>query len=163
MAGAVAVALRDRCEHLQAVMLNRRIKRELAHSTASQAPEALWAASLPPDEAASAGKNARSGRPARQAIASAAKRSQVQWIKELDRRRTELAQSAEHRLEVLPLSARVTASERIVQASLDETGETTAFLEDMSLRRAVDRLDLLGDDLALLAELVPGLARALPP
>ena len=39
-----------------------------------------------------------------------------------------------------------------MQSVLDETGETMAFLEDMSLRRAVDRLELVRDDLARLAE-----------
>ena len=72
----------------------------------------------------------------------------MQWIDELDRRRAELAQAAERRLATLPLAARIAPCERIVQSALDEAGETMAFLEDMSLRRAVDRLELLGDDLA---------------
>ena len=42
-----------------------------------------------------------------------------------------------------------------MQSALDEAGETMAFLEDMSLRRAVDRLELLGDDLARLAGILP--------
>ena len=52
----------------------------------------------------------------------------------------------------LDLPDRIVPCERIVQTALDEAGETTAFLEEMSLRRAVDRLKLLGDDLAVLAE-----------
>ena len=47
----------------------------------------------------------------------------------------------------LPPSDRGEPCKRIVQAAFDEVGETIAFLEDMSLRRAVTRLELVQDDL----------------
>ncbi len=42
-------------------------------------------------------------------------------------------------------------AERIVQAAVDEVGETIAFLEDMPLRRGVNRLRTMCDDLERLA------------
>jgi hypothetical protein len=148
---AADVSLRQRCDRLQAVMLARRIRRELAHSSENSTPEALWTHrfQLTRLQAQAKTLNLETGL-ARQGGLPPHDRDR--WIDELDRRRTELAQTAEQRLRALPEPARIAACERIVQASLDETGETTAFLEDMSLRRAVDRLDLLGNDLFLLAD-----------
>ncbi len=160
VAGAVgSVAMRDnghmplaeRCDRMQAVMLNRRIKRELAQSNTSSSPEALWAhrfhltrlqaqAETLEQANGTAGAKAHNGQDHRD------------WIGELDRRRDEFSELAERRLRALDLPDRIAPCERIVQTALDEVGETTAFLEEMSLRRAVDRLKLLGDDLAVLEE-----------
>ncbi len=132
-------------------MLNRRIKSELAQSSTSLAAEALWAHRfhLTRLQAQAKTLDLASG----QADPHTHLRHDcIRWIGELDRRRTELAQTAQRRLAALPLSARIVPCERIVQTALDEIGETTAFLEDMSLRRAVDRLELTGDDLARLAD-----------
>ena len=147
--GAADVSLRDRCDRLQAVMLERRIRRELARSSESSTPEALWAHRfhLTRLQAQAKTLDLATG----QAGQFGSPRDRNRWIDELEHRRAELAQTAERRLHRSPQSARIAACERIVQTSLDETGETTAFLEDMSLGRAVDRLDLLGDDLTLLA------------
>ena len=77
--------------------------------------------------------------------------ARTEWIDALEHRRAELADRADDRLIALSLPARALPCEHIVQSALDEAGETMAFLEDMSLRRAVDRLSLVGDDLARLA------------
>ncbi len=143
--------LRAGCERLQANLLDRRIKRELARANDLSAPEALW------------GQRFHLTRLQAQAMtldlaggeASPQRRLAVErehWIDELNGRRTELARAADLRLLSLSLAERTAPCERIVQAVLDEAGETMAFLEDMSLRRAVDRLKLVGDDLARLAE-----------
>ena len=150
--GAADVPQRQRCDRLQAVMLDRRIRRELAHSSESSTPEALWTHRFHLTRLQAQAKTldvatGRSGQGGGPPL------DRNRWIDELERRRTELAQTAELRLQSLPRAARIAACERIVQTALDETGETTAFLEDMSLSRAVDRLDLLGNDLALLADL----------
>jgi hypothetical protein len=149
--GVPHVSLQERSDRLQAIMLDRRIRRELAHSSESSTPEALWSHrfQLTRLQAQAKTLDVPAGLP-RQGDLPPHNRNR--WIDELDRRRTELAQTAEQRLRALPEPARIAACERIVQASLDETGETTAFLEDMSKRRAVDRLDLLGHDLTLLAD-----------
>ncbi len=142
--------LREGCERMQAVVLERRIKRELAGSTVGATPEALWghrfhltrlqAQALTLDLA---GGQAQSH--------SRLARARTEWIDALEHRRAELADAADDRLITLNLPARTRPCERIVQSALDEAGETMAFLEDMSLRRAVDRLNLVGDDLARLA------------
>ena len=143
--------LREGCERLQAVLLERRIKRELARSIDESAPGTLWGHRfhLTRLQAQAMTLDLANGQaPLHTRLAA----ERAGWIDRLDRRRAELALAADLRLMSLPLSDRSAPCERIVQAALDEAGETMAFLEDMSLRRAVDRLKLVGDDLARLSE-----------
>ena len=143
--------LRDGCERLQAILLERRIKRELALSSCASAPEALWGHrfQLTRLQAQAQTLDLENGQ-AHGSAAAALKRQG--WIDGLHRRRNELSLAADLRLTSLDLADRASPCERIVQSALDEAGETMAFLEDMSLRRAVDRLELVGDDLARLSE-----------
>ncbi len=143
--------LREGCERLQAVLLERRIKRELARSIDESAPGTLWGHRfhLTRLQAQAMTLDLANGQaPLHTRLAA----ERAGWIDRLDRRRAELALAADLRLMSLPVSGRIVPCERIVQAALDEAGETMAFLEDMSLRRAVDRLKLVGDDLARLSE-----------
>jgi hypothetical protein len=143
--------LRTSCERLQSILLARRIKSELAWSSDRAASEALWGhrfhlTRLQARAMTPALASAQGGVDSRLAL------ERAEWVGGLDLRRAELAGAAEERMSSLGLCDRVAAGQRIVQLALDEMGETMAFLEDMSLSRAVDRLKLVGDDLARLAE-----------
>ncbi len=158
------VPLRESCERLQAILLGRRIARDLGRSDDGCAPEVLWTHRfhLTRLQAQARTLHLPDGQSAPHASLS---RQRTQWLLDLSRRRAELAGAADLRLLSLPLSHRIIPCERIVQSVLDEAGETMAFLEDMSLRPAVDRLELLGDDLAQLSESCrqwPRLERAHP-
>jgi hypothetical protein len=143
--------LREDCERLQSILLSRRIERELAWPVAGAAPEALWGHrfQLTRLGAQATATDLASGEGAFHARLA---RERAGWIDKLDRRREELALAANERMTSLALCDRVAPGDRVVQLALDEAGETMAFLEDMSLRRAVDRLKLVGDDLARLSE-----------
>ncbi len=143
--------LQEGCERLQGILLSRRIGRELAWPIAGSAPEALWGHrfQLTRLRAQAMATNLASGQDAFHARLAL---ERADWIDALDRRRFELARAARDRMVSLAVCDRVAAGERIVQLALDEAGETMAFLEDMSIDRAVDRLKLIGDDLAQLSE-----------
>ena len=141
-------SLRAGCERMQALLLERRIERELARPSVGWSADGLWA----------------------ERFHLSRLQTQVETL--------ELEPSAEHRRErpaalarlagcnvapswpptpsigssSLELPSRAEACELIVQTAVDEVGETIAFLEDMPLRRAVKRLKLMRDDLERLAE-----------
>ena len=100
-AGAGNVALEERCARMQAVMLDRRIKRELAHTADGKAPEAFWADRFYLTRLQAQAKTLE--------LATGEARHHAdlpfdrkQRIEELDQRRTELAKAAESRLASLP-------------------------------------------------------------
>jgi len=138
--------LRAGCERLQAVVLERRINRELARPSIGSSPEALWAerfqltrlqAQVEALDLASEKNSPHSRLAERRAL----------WLDSLHRHRAALADLADDRLTALEPTVRAASCQRIAQTALDEVGETIAFLEDMQLRRAVKRLKLVRDDL----------------
>jgi hypothetical protein len=138
------------CERMQAVALARRIRHELDRPPASSGPEALWAhrwqLSRLQAQLQTLNHGFRAGPSPSRSDSSLARR-----LDELADRRAALADRADEELALLPASGRAAACEHIVQAALDEVGETIAFLEDMVLRGAVARLKFLRDDLDRLA------------
>ncbi len=123
---------------MQAILLERRIQRELARPVGRLEPPTALGRAVPPLAAPDAGRDARrrclrrtSGRTGPADCGSTS----------LERRRDELADEAFDRLAALELPSRAEACERIVQTAVDEVGETIAFLEDMPLDRAVKRLN----------------------
>jgi hypothetical protein len=138
--------LRAGCERLQAVVLERRVNRELNRPTIDLGPETLWterfqltrlqaqveALDLTSDENSS--RSLLAGR-------------RVEWLDSLHLRRATLAELADDRLGPLELTSRARTCERIAQTARDEVGETIAFLEGVPLRRAVKRLKLVRADL----------------
>ena len=130
-------SLRAGCERMQAVLLERRIERELARPSVGWSADGLWAERFHLSRLQTQVETLeldafrrRSGtRPAA-------------WLASLDQRRTELAADAVDRVSSLEPPSRAEACELIVQTAVDEVGETIAFLEDMPLRRAVKRLEL---------------------
>jgi hypothetical protein len=135
-----------RCERMQAVALQRRIRHELDLPSAGASPEALWLQrwqlSRLQAQLQTLNDGFRAGPSPARLDGSLARR-----LDELADRRAALADQADNQLAVLPLAGRAPACEHIVQTALDEIGETIAFLEDMVLRGAVARLKLLRDDL----------------
>jgi hypothetical protein len=148
--------IRARCERMRAVLLGRRVRRELTRPLRDAGPAPLWvhrfhlsrlqshAAAL---ELAPAGVGA----------------GPAGWLEDLSRRRRELADAADDRMATLPLSGRRRAGTELVQAAIDEVGEVIAFLEQMPPRRAVSRLELARDDLERLAGSFRLWARESPP
>jgi len=139
-------SLRIGCERLQTVVIDRRIQHELARPTEALSPEALWAQRFQLSRLQAQveallheGHEDLTHSPA---AADAGLRLEI-----LEQRRSEIADLTDDRMTALPLIHRGDPSERIVQSALDEIGETIAFLEDMTLRRAVKRLGLLREDL----------------
>ncbi len=139
-------SLRTGCEHLQTVVIDRRIQRELARSLELSSPENLWAQRLQLSRL-QAQVEAVLPNGHDDLTHSSATPAVVLRLDLLEHRRTEIASIADDRMAALPLIDRDDSSERIVRSALDEIGETIAFLEDMTLRRAVKRLDLLREDL----------------
>jgi hypothetical protein len=137
--------LRRACERMQATVLGRRLQSELARPVNGCAVEALWMQRFHLSRlqaqytALSAAGDSQPDDPARQDTDG--------WLMAVVRRRAELAAKADKLVCDLPPIARNEPCKRIVQAAFDEVGETVAFLEDMSLRRAVTRLELVQDDL----------------
>jgi len=152
------------CERLQAVLLDRRIRRELARPAQEFTAEELWAERFQLSRLQTqvetldliavgrfpeGGPFYESARAEPRSPRSAAGPSE--WLETLERRRGELADLAYDRVSALELSGRGEPCRRIVQSAVDEVGETIAFLEDIPLRRAVKRLNLMRDDLEQLA------------
>ncbi len=155
--------VRAGCERLQAVLLERRIERELARTPVGMSADGLWAerfhlsrlqtqvetlvlsqAANRPGERISKSTGPEPGLPVFAA-------SPINRLAALERRRTQLADDAFDRISALDLASRDESCERIVRTAADEVGETLAFLEDMPLRRAVTRLKLMREDLERLA------------
>ena len=143
------LSLRQSCERMQAVVLERASNGACPLERGIDSRSPLGPA-VPPDETAAQALTldlaVGRGRPSSQLA-----QARAEWIDALEHRRNELADAADDRLFALTLAARARPCERIVQSALDEAGETMAFLEDMHLRRAVDRLNLIGGDLGRLA------------
>jgi hypothetical protein len=157
VSGAGDDSLRTGCERLQGVVLTRRIRGELSRLSTESKPDAAWAVrfqlsrleaqarALPEtlcDSSPEIGEDPYEG-----ARALAPR----DWLAELETHRAQLADRSDKQLAEMPLSQRRKPCGRIVQTALDEVGETIAFLEDMSLARAVDRLELVREDLERLA------------
>ena len=134
------------CERMQAVVLERRIRRELDRPAAGlERPRAVDASV---STLATAGASADSeprlpqgsfALPARWRPRPAARRA-------VGAPRL-LAELADDWLTALPLARRAPACGPVVQTAVDEVGETIAFLEDSVLRGVVTRLKLVRDDL----------------
>jgi hypothetical protein len=139
-------ALRRACERMQATVLGRRLESELERPINGCAAEALWMqrfhlSRLQAQHSVSpAAPKGESQQPAGVSASNG-------WLVPVERRRGELAIAVDDLLSALPPSERAAPCKRIVQAAFDDVGETIAFLEDMSLRRAVTRLELVRDDL----------------
>jgi hypothetical protein len=137
--------LRLSCQRLQAVVLESRIRRELARPSAGRSCEELWLErfqlSRLEAQLAALAEGGETG-----LSAGLAGDELSAWIRELESRRAELADAADAQLFVIPVPRRRGPCERMAQTACDEAGETIAFLEDLSKSRAVKRLDLLRDD-----------------
>ena len=139
-------SLRAGCERMQALLLERRIQRELARPSVGWSADGLWVERFHLSRLQTQAETLKREPSADVGDAPAA------WLASLDQRRTELAADAVDRVSSLELSSRAEACELIVQTGVDEVGEMIAFLEDMPLRRAVKRLELMREDLEGLAE-----------
>ena len=144
--------LHEGCERLQAILLSRRIAHELAWPVEGATPEALWEHRFHLTRLRTQA-TATDAASAQDAFHSQLARERADWIDKLDRRREELTLAAAEHMASFSLCDRVAPAEphRPARGST-KSGETMAFLEDMSLGRAVDRLKLIGDDLARLSE-----------
>jgi hypothetical protein len=139
-------SLRAGCERLQAIVIDRRIQREMARTTQVSGPEALWVQRFQLSRLQAQVEALLPGGHEELAHSSADPNSGLR-LEVLEQRRVETAGISDDRMAALPMIRRGGPSERIVQSALDEIGETIAFLEDMTLRRAVKRLELLREDL----------------
>ncbi|HEX3447054.1 MAG TPA: hypothetical protein VHS97_02310, partial [Isosphaeraceae bacterium] len=152
------------CERLQAVLLERRIERELARPAVGWSADGLWAErfhlsrlqtqveSLDLSQVTAIRLNKPdSGSTGPESRLPAFATSPIEWLASLERRRALLADDAFDRISALDLASRAESCERVVQTAADEVGETIAFLEDMPLRRAVTRLKLMREDLERMA------------
>ena len=140
------LSLRVGCERMQALLLERRIRRELTRPSVGWSADGLWAERFHLSRLQTQVETLELEPSADVAQAPAA------WRGSLDQRRTELAGDAVDRVSSLDLPSRAEACELIVQTAVDEVGEMIAFLEDMPLRRAVKRLELMREDLEGLVE-----------
>ena len=86
----------------------------------------------------------------------------AEWADALSVRRTEMAERAAAQLQALSLDEARRPCERTAQHTRDEISEMIAFLEDMPLHRAVNRLELAREDLTQLTVLFRGLMAAPP-
>lgn len=146
-------ALRDRCDRMRGVVLERRVRKELDASQADEAPERLAAVGFKlsrlqarvdalevqhhHDDRADEAETPAGGDP-------------ESWSRELADRRAEVAERLKRELLALEPAEAVESGERIVQTARDDLREMTAFLEDAPLPRAVRRLELARDDLTRL-------------
>ncbi|MGO9916961.1 MAG: hypothetical protein ACLQIB_19960 [Isosphaeraceae bacterium] len=138
--------LRRDCERMQATVLGRRLRLELLRPVNGRSPEALWMQRFHLSRLQaqySALNHARELEPG----AAAHTQDADDWLVAVIRRRAEIAAAVDRLVADLPPSDRAEPSKRIVQAACDEVGETIAFLEEMNLRRAVTRLELVQEDL----------------
>ena len=138
--------LRGRCDRLEGVLLERRVRSNLARSSTGAEPERLLTSrlelsrlqarvsSLEPAEDGNGHHRWLGGDP-------------EEWAEALALRRLELADRAGARLLEMDFTDAHRPCERAAQAAHDEVSETIAFLEDMPLRRAVKRLELAEQDL----------------
>ena len=140
------------CERMQAILLERRIQRELARPFVGWSADGLWAERFHLSRLQTQVETPELEPMAHMRKARPSADGAALWLVSLDQRRTELADEAAQRLSSLELPSRAEACEIIVQTAVDEVGEAIAFLEDMPLRRAVKRLKLMRGDLERLAE-----------
>ncbi len=143
-------AVQQSCDRMQGVILDRRICRELAQPISELSPPALWTRRFGLSRLESHVSDLESSlsvQPDREASSG----SPADWRAQLERRRAELAELAEERTAALPPTERGEHAEEIVRAAADEVGETIAFLEDMPLRRGVNRLRTMCEDLERLS------------
>ncbi len=138
--------LRAGCERMQALLLERRIERELTRPSVGWSADGLWAERFHLSRLQTQVETLELVPPAENGTPPAT------WLGSLDQRRTDLADDAVDRVSSLEPPSRAEACELIVQTAVDEVGETIAFIEDMPLRRAVKRLELMREDLETLAE-----------
>jgi len=139
-------ALRHDCERMQANVLGRRLRFELLRPVNGSGPEALWMQRfhLTRLQAQYSALNlAHEAKPGQAAHAD----EDGDWLVAVIRRRAELAAAVDRLVSEMSPSDRCKPCRRIVQAAFDEVGETIAFLEDMSLRKVVTRLELVQEDL----------------
>jgi hypothetical protein len=163
----------ERCERVRAKLLERRIERELARQSVGWSADGLWAerfhlsrlqTQVETLELEEPGRT-RGGEVSHETLRefprfdthpdrddSPCGDGPDEWQSALKCRRIELADEAVDRLAGLDVQSRAEAGERIVQSAVDEVSETIAFLEDMPLRSAVKRLNLMRDDLQVLTE-----------
>ena len=162
-------SLRADCGRMQAILLRRRIERELARSSVGWSADGLWAERFHLSrlqaqvEMLEPGQSAHDRRGEALAEPDAHMARPIQddrtvaddvfdWLAPLERYRGELADEAALRLNSLTRSGRAEACQATVRTAVDEVNETIAFLEDMPLRVAVKRLELMREDLEALTE-----------
>jgi hypothetical protein len=162
-------SLRAGCGRMQAILLRRRIERELARSSVGWSADGLWVErfhlsrlqtqveTLEPGPSASNRHGETLANPPPHAARSvpdghALADDVFDWLTPLARSRGELADEAALRINALARYGRAEACHAIVRTAVDEVNETIAFLEDMPLRVAVKRLELMRQDLEALAQ-----------
>jgi hypothetical protein len=135
-----------RCDRMESMLLERRVRSELSLASTDAGPERLLAmrlelsrlqarvSSLEPIKESDGRLHWPGGDP-------------EQWREELAVRRLELADRAAGELLEMEFADAHRPCEQAAQAAHDEVSETIAFLEDMPLRRAVKRLELAQQDL----------------
>jgi hypothetical protein len=146
-------ALRRECERMQATVLGRRLECELLRPVNGSGPEALWMQRFHLSRL-QAQFSAVNGVNDPEPAGATPGKDAGDWLGPVVRRRTEIAAAVDNLIAGMPPPNRALPCSRIVQAAFDEVGETIAFLEDMSLRRAVTRLELVQDDLERIASSV---------
>jgi hypothetical protein len=139
-------ALRVECEQLQTIVLGRRLRCELARSLEVPSAESLWMQRFHLSRIQAQYTALNHAAPSSRSHL-ATLHAAVDWLEAVKCRRAELAAAVDNLIAKLPLAERALHCERIVQSFFDEVGETIAFLEDMSLKRAVKTLELVLDDL----------------
>jgi hypothetical protein len=143
-------ALRAGCEQLQTTVIDRRIERELTGSAEASNPEILWVQRFQLSRLQAQVETLVAGEQHGRTHSPSAQDNSSR-LENLAGQRMKVAGVADGRMSALPAARRSELSERVVHSALDEIGETIAFLEDMTLHRAVKRLELLREDLECLA------------
>lgn len=136
--------LRGRCDRLLGVLLERRVRREIAAPT-SGSPERLLLLRLHLSrlQAYVDSLEIDDGGDRRTWLGG----DSDEWAESLSIRRIELAEEADASFETMGLIESCPQCERAAQEAGDEISEAIAFIEDMPLRRAVKRLELAQQDL----------------
>jgi hypothetical protein len=149
--GPEAGKLTSSCRQMQATLLERRVRSELERPALPEgaAPEAFWTRRLllsrlqaHVQAIAPEGSDTQAD-----VVPPGMTRPPFLWIDELSKLRDRLADRAELAVARLPIVERAEAAEQIVRTAHDDVNETIAFLEDLTLPRAVLRLELVLVDL----------------
>ena len=144
-------ALYAACEQTQAIVLDRRVQHELTRPVAGLSPEELWAHRFQLSRLQAQVANLDLAFPV-EGHPTVLAEGPDQWLVALERRRAELAAATDDLFSKMVRRDRLEPCTQVVQAAIDEAGETIAFLEGLPLPRAVKRLNLVRDDLETLVD-----------